>query len=951
MNDSAGKTSSCLSLAVPEKRTHRPGGCVGIFFQLFDWNRRFAKKKLFSKKLLPPARAKQASKKFKGDEKMPTSKLHLIADENSGGFPNMKKHPNRSIDFDHKHEMRAPGLVARLMGLESMPALRDKSKKVNLSDACDNNGEKKCANTYSVVDGEDVNLERGSTKIESRPQKLQKTGQFERKVVTRFGAEALQIKNVLSRSRKHHHHPKLVPPVKSPRIPSGRNVSRTSRLIDAATKILEPATTKTKCAITYSNSTQYPPKNVVMKEATFVKSEELPKQPCYSANSTNCLMGKTSCKNCGNLLDVVDVGPNAAEQPSIFPSFASNFVDVPLEATGRSNPRTPIPSFGQQVDVVFPLNRDQPVSLPTQRKEEMDNRQWNGKSITERNSMPHDGQAPWQSSSQPSKLQSDERSSITVKHRAQIQDQMPLARGRTPSRSKLNNLQSRRASSAANAVRGTKDFVALNRSLSGRTRPRVPTKVEASKVDSDRKAIDSRDESPSQLRSSVRKRRTINASVQVESRGFVTSTATKQKNIQFDSQTGNGLGPDMQPMNRIGVRSRLADQRDDNRAKNKSTDVISFTFNSPMRHKTGVPMEVEEKTMGNEMKKFSQKPLSQKRDSIGALLEQKLKELTSQEDEELATGGPPKRSTAMILQELISALTSDHPEIVSPSIAETKFGRTARISHYGDHLSPGSVLDASFSSSSLDDSSGHGLQPHYVDCSDDHLHSLESDTDLLDSATSWDQERSIKRVTTLVSNISKILHSISIAGERLPENQLTYAKDAILNAEILFGDVAPNRGDGMKGLLVSPILLELETNANAIWTNMDITGLDATKVGNQCREFLFDCLIECIESRYSKCCNTGFRYWRRLPLCMTREMICQCVEEEIKKWSYLAGMVPDELIEWEMSHSLGKWTDFDIEAFECGAEIDGEILHILVDEIVRDLWECKQWSLQHFVQI
>lgn len=79
-------------------------------------------------------------------------------------------------------------------------------------------------------------------------------------------------------------------------------------------------------------------------------------------------------------------------------------------------------------------------------------------------------------------------------------------------------------------------------------------------------------------------------------------------------------------------------------------------------------MEVEEKTMGNEMKKFSQKPLSQKRDSIGALLEQKLKELTSQEDEELATGGPPKRSTAMILQELISALTSDHPEIVSPSI-------------------------------------------------------------------------------------------------------------------------------------------------------------------------------------------------------------------------------------------------------------------------------------------
>ena len=31
------------------------GGCVGIFFKLFDWNRRFGNKKLFPKKLLPPA--------------------------------------------------------------------------------------------------------------------------------------------------------------------------------------------------------------------------------------------------------------------------------------------------------------------------------------------------------------------------------------------------------------------------------------------------------------------------------------------------------------------------------------------------------------------------------------------------------------------------------------------------------------------------------------------------------------------------------------------------------------------------------------------------------------------------------------------------------------------------------------------------------------------------------
>jgi hypothetical protein len=48
-----------------------------------------------------------------------------------------------------------------------------------------------------------------------------------------------------------------------------------------------------------------------------------------------------------------------------------------------------------------------------------------------------------------------------------------------------------------------------------------------------------------------------------------------------------------------------------------------------------------------------------RRDALGSLLEQKLKELTCQEDDELTTGAPAKRSTAMILQELISALTGE----------------------------------------------------------------------------------------------------------------------------------------------------------------------------------------------------------------------------------------------------------------------------------------------------
>lgn len=51
MNDSTVK-----NLAITEKKVqqHKPGDYVGIFFQLIDWKRKLSKKKLFSKKLLPP---------------------------------------------------------------------------------------------------------------------------------------------------------------------------------------------------------------------------------------------------------------------------------------------------------------------------------------------------------------------------------------------------------------------------------------------------------------------------------------------------------------------------------------------------------------------------------------------------------------------------------------------------------------------------------------------------------------------------------------------------------------------------------------------------------------------------------------------------------------------------------------------------------------------------------
>ncbi|PHU05614.1 hypothetical protein BC332_26436 [Capsicum chinense] len=154
MNDSSAREMN-------ERQPQRPCGCVDIFFQLFDQNRRFAKK-LFPKKLLSSACLKQASKKFGGDEKQP--KLRLIANENSGGFRNAKNNGMTDTRCESKREMKVPSLVARLMGLESMPAVSgSKPQKASASKTWSNMADKLGARPGGS-DKEDMDFEMAEIK-------------------------------------------------------------------------------------------------------------------------------------------------------------------------------------------------------------------------------------------------------------------------------------------------------------------------------------------------------------------------------------------------------------------------------------------------------------------------------------------------------------------------------------------------------------------------------------------------------------------------------------------------------------------------------------------------------------------------------------------------------------------------------------------------------------------
>ncbi|KAM7524220.1 hypothetical protein LguiA_014122 [Lonicera macranthoides] len=999
MNDRSGRTSS---LAITEKQplSHRPGGgCVGSFFQLFDWNRKFAKKRLFSKKLLPPASAKQASKKFGGDAKQ--AKFRLIADENTGGFPNVKKHGTLLVNCKRNYGLQAPGLVVRLMGLESMPTVQqDKLNKAASYEIGVDKSEEFVGDHHGFCT-QDQNLEKGPIKHEIRPQKLQKTGPFERLPVTRFGAEALQFKNVLSRSRKNH--PKLASPVKSPKSLSSRNASR---LIGAATEVLEPGLqvrNRAKYALTYSDTMTAQDSTCYLSEAKLSKglssckdcgnlldnvdarpkleehqsvfgssildyvnsscqgsersSERLPtsfpvreKEQVFwkgqehftsfaAQGEAKLSKGQSSCKDCGNLLDNVVARPKLEEHQSVFGSYFLASVNSSCQGSERSSERSPMSFVEQEKELVFRKGQGHFTSFAAQA---MDNMQLHVEPISDTMPIARRGQRKWSLTSQECKPQKDLPPSIYLKHKPQKQKIGSVGRNIVPPRSKFSILQRNIVASAANAINEAKDFLSSNRSLSGRTRSRMPNKVDIVKVETESKFGNRQDDSLGP----VRKRRSMNVAKQGE-----------------DS-----------------IKSRLGHLRERNRTVDSDSVVVSTTFSSPMKQKSGVSAGMEKgrdqaysthndtqqknaNVDGDEGKAHIQKQFPLKGDTLGVVLAQKLKELTSQEEDELAYEcTAPKRTAAMILQELISALNNERPYPqddvavrsrekysderghVSTTNRNTTFkananigGASIKCSHDNDNLSPGSVLEASFSidssfSDNLDDDSGHKLHSDSTDCSCGTPQPLEPNTSVIRK----------QFVTDLHNHISKVQCCIKLTGSSLKGIKLIHAKEAIMNAELLIKNKVLGNLDVTHDFSVTRFLIhDFEALASARQAEIScFLGFEDAIDGNQFMGFIFDSFVEYLESRYSQYSKYGFKAWTRmLPVCMNSEMMISEVVEEIRRWGSFGGLVIDEVIEREMSCCLGKWTDFEIEEFEAGAEIDGEILQILLDEVVMDLLE------------
>ncbi|EPS65813.1 hypothetical protein M569_08964 [Genlisea aurea] len=291
-------------------------------------------------------------------------------------------------------------------------------------------------------------------------------------------------------------------------------------------------------------------------------------------------------------------------------------------------------------------------------------------------------------------------------------------------------------------------------------------------------------------------------------------------------------------------------------------------------------------------KKRIVRPISISGDKLGAILEQKLKDLKSQGEEEFG----PKKSAAAILEELIVALTSEKLSM-------------DHLSH-DEHSSPGSTLEAYFSaesclSSSVDDNNN-------------------TDLELSDSAASWEKKKfpSKELITKFLRNVSETLYHPALAGLVMDGSKHEEAKTVLLNAELFLHSSSSSSSSSGSLSLIKNLL---ETVADLLSTK-----LGGTHDGGKLKRFALDATLEYLNSRF----ESERMAKKKFP---TLDMLIFEIADAVRRWNEGSELGFDELIDREMSFDFKEWTMNSAEIHECGLDISRGLLDDLVDEVVKGI--------------
>lgn len=888
----------------------------GSLFNLFDWNGK-SRKKLFASNSELPEGLKQGKENVEKMEKRPRQVVELddrranLSNRGSSDFSCAS-----SMASDEGYGTRAPGAVARLMGLDSLPtsnvastlgfdshslrAFQYDSSTPNLWSEYDPMGYLKVPNKQEKYDWNSVELR--PHKVENRPSK-------------RFQTETLPPKSAKSIPATHH---KLLSPIKNPGFTPTKNVAY---IMEAAAKIIEANPKATSSGKVPSIGTSSVPLRIRDLKQKMEAAAHTTSKPQRSSES--CVSKNTK----GQQSDKSQSGPE----------------DLSSSKTSMSSERGTPTSL---------KNKGKSVPLAVQAKST--------------NGQRRDGSTLRSKSTVKQKEQNEVKANQMLKTQPCTQNtvQKRIAESRTSNVLQQNNLKQNSVpnkdnSAVKNSVsnqqgrktKSTNGSVGQNRTVNKVVvKPEtVPRKMGLVMTDSEKE----------KTKNIARKRRSVSGDFQID------RNATPNVSLNKD---------EMPTKTNVVMDGNMNMAMDDRKS---GMDIVSFMFSSPIKRAAPSSQssgQMSDKCSSSAIDSLGSKDYPSKSstsffpglngmggDVLGVLLEQKLRELTNKiesshcnviREETSATSlsifqnslsTPNVASTSSAALDKMLQIVHDkdksgslgyfdcilvensqlamnqkyqHSEEMEVQSSSSNYSETGKEIKC-QRTSPVSILEPSFASGSCSYLNGSSH------CSTNESVGMEVETELSDSASSISTMDVVRKYTTRTCSMTKSKES--------SDWELDFMRDILVSAELNLKDFSL----GQTSNVVNPDLFDqLENQDRGMENNEE----DYSKLA---RKLLFDCVSESLDYKCGRILSGSCKAWARLSTLFQRKgWLAEELYKEILGWQSMGDMMVDELVDQDMSTQTGKWLEFSIETFEEGLEIEDGILTSLVDELVSELYPC-----------
>ncbi|KZV33417.1 hypothetical protein F511_38634 [Dorcoceras hygrometricum] len=861
-----------------EKKVSNGGNYVGSLLQLFDWNAKSRKKLFLTNSELP-----EQSKQKKGSHGCsPMAQLQMLNEDEFVFGTSI----NASSDFSCASSVtdedfygpRAPGVVARLMGLNSLPESNISEPSSTPYIACQ---------SLCVADYETKNLgyrqdTEVSVQIAMEP-KHQETNQ----PIKKFQAEVLPPKSAKSIPITHH---RLLSPVKSVNFIPSKNAAH---IMEVAAKIIEPepqVKKKKKFPPVGSSSLPLRVKDLREKAQSAQKQSNLSKgcQRSGEFYSIKNLRGNSMNRNWKRSVDATSTGVlQCSGESSVGVKNSGKSISLALQAKTNVQKKEGLALTGSNLAIQKETGELSPNQL-------FKSQSTKHKSMLKKPSISNGSSVLRQSNQKQNCIADKGKSSLTSK-----------ARGpREPSR----DLSSARQSNSCQ--------------LSGTSK--VSSRKLGSEIKDDKRGISS-----SVPGSVAHKKRSVDGnylcgknqdacSNRIDKNGkFVQCSAIVKRQSSWN-QDGGKTAADVisftfnAPMSRLGALSANSSE------KRGNCEIISRNFQSrrTQLNSDGIIASTVS-ILGHNVKGG---------DSLSTVLEQQLKELTHKLEFSPHTSDSLVHDAAPDLDTLLSSKVTEQNDI-KDGMHTDNLGVLKEIGKCsGDISQERKLLDCRLLNTADSNSTEGSKQCSSILVQEvlgmytlKMLGSGEGDTELSDSASSTSFETIAKRQETTV---------VLVDSEKPRMWEVEYVKEMLCNIEHMFRDYAL----GHACEIIDPRLFDqLESWAECLHGRGLVSKLD--------RLVLFNSVSQCLDQRCRLYVGGGCKMWAKgVSATRRKERLAKEVYEEISSWDAIGDSDVDELVDMDMSRQQGRWLDFEIEAFELGVQIESCILESLVDEAIAGIF-------------